>query len=49
MARAHGCCAGYTAAAPGAALQPAAPIPDGVTGGQGAALPHPGDHRAADD
>ena len=44
MARTHGSYAGYTAAAPaapGAALEPVARIPDGVTGDQAAALPIP--------
>src|SRR5580693_8353421 len=41
MARAHGSYAEYTAAAPGAALEPVARIPDGVTDEQAAALPIP--------
>jgi NADPH:quinone reductase len=41
MARAHGSYAEYTAAAPGATLEPVARIPDGVTDDQAAALPIP--------
>jgi NADPH:quinone reductase-like Zn-dependent oxidoreductase len=41
MARAHGSYAEYTAAAPGARLEPVARIPDGVTDDQAAALPIP--------
>jgi NADPH:quinone reductase len=41
MARTHGSYAEYTAAAPGAALEPVARIPDGVTDDQAAALPIP--------
>ena len=41
MARAHGSYAEYTSAAPGAALEPVARIPDGVTDEQAAALPIP--------
>ena len=41
MARTHGTYAGYTAAAPGATLEPVARIPDGVTDDQAAALPIP--------
>ena len=41
MARAHGSYAEYTAAAPGATLEPVAQIPDGVTDDQAAALPVP--------
>ena len=41
MARTHGSYAEYTAAAPGATLEPVAPIPDGVTDDQAAALPIP--------
>jgi NADPH:quinone reductase len=39
MARTHGSYAEYTAAAPGATLEPVAQIPDGVTDDQAAALP----------
>ena len=41
MARTHGSYAEYTAAAPGATLEPVARIPDGVTDDQAAALPIP--------
>ena len=41
MARTHGTYAEYTAAAPGATLEPVARIPDGVTDDQAAALPIP--------
>jgi len=39
MARTHGAYAQYTAVTPGAKLEPLAPIPDGVTDDQAAALP----------
>jgi NADPH2:quinone reductase len=41
MARTHGSYAEFTAAAPGATLEPVARIPDGVTDDQAAALPIP--------
>jgi NADPH:quinone reductase len=41
MARTHGSYAEYTAVAPGAAMEPLARIPDGVTDEQAAALPIP--------
>ena len=41
MARTHGSYAEYTAAVPGATLEPVARIPDGVTDDQAAALPIP--------
>ena len=41
MARTHGSYAEYTAAAPGATLEPVARIPDGVADDQAAALPIP--------
>src|SRR5277367_2161039 len=39
MARTHGAYAEYTAVTPGAKAEPLAPIPDGVTDEQAAALP----------
>jgi NADPH:quinone reductase len=42
MARTHGAYAEYTAVAPDATTEPLAPIPDGVTDEQAAALPVPG-------
>ena len=41
MARTHGAYAGYTAIAPGVKTDPFAPIPEGVTDEQAAALPIP--------